>query len=171
MARRFRGEFDQTIDGKGRVSVPAPFRRVIEACDPGWVEGKRPQLVIVYGSEKQRFLDCYTIEAIEEIDARIDLMPKGSKERKVMERLFNGYSADAEVLEDGRVVLPAKLRKKLDLGDKAFFIAAGDHFQLWKPETYQEVESAAVDEWLDDMGDDFDPMSLLPDLPRKSVEG
>lgn len=171
MARRFRGEFDQTIDGKGRVSVPAPFRRVIEAGDPSWTDGQRPNLVIVYGSEKQRYLNCFTMEAIEEIDQRIELMPIGSKERRVMERLFNGYSADAQVLEDGRIMLPAKLRKKLDLEDKAYFIASGDHFQMWKPETYQEVEADSVDEWLDDQPEDFDPMSLLPPLPKKTVEG
>lgn len=166
MARRFRGESEQTVDSKGRVSVPALFRRVVEACDPEWKEGMRPELVIVYGTEKQQFLECYTIEAIEEIDRRIDRMKKGSIERRMVERIYHGHSMPAQIVEDGRIVLPQKLRKKLDLEDKAFFIASGDHFQIWKPSTYEEVELAKVDEWLGQQDEDFDPSSLLPDLPE-----
>lgn len=166
MARRFRGESEQTVDSKGRVSVPALFRRVVEACDPEWKEGMRPELVIVYGTEKQQFLECYTIEAIEEIDRRIDRMKKGSIERRMVERIYHGHSMPAQIVEDGRIVLPQKLRKKLDLEDKAFFIASGDHFQIWKPSTYEELELAKVDEWLGQQDEDFDPSSLLPDLPE-----
>lgn len=167
MARRFRGESEQTVDGKGRVSVPALFRRVVEASDPEWKDGMRPELVIVYGTDKQPHLDCYTVEAIEQIDRRIDRMKKGSIERKMMERIYHGHSMPAQIVEDGRIVLPQKLRKKLDLDDKAFFIASGDHFQIWKPSTYEEVELAKVDEWLDQQDEDFDPSSLLPDLPEE----
>ncbi len=166
MARRFRSESEQTVDSKGRVSVPAPFRRVIEACDPNWSEGQRPNLVIVYGFESHNFLECYTMEAIELIDRRIERMKKGSKERKMLERWYHGHSMDAQVVEDGRIVLPQKLRKKLDLENKAFFIAAGDHFQIWKPETYATEELAREEEWLAQQDEDFDPTILLPDLPE-----
>ena len=47
MARRFRGESLHKVDGKGRVSIPALFRRVIEVCDPNWHEKLPPELVIV----------------------------------------------------------------------------------------------------------------------------
>lgn len=167
MARRFSGEGEQTVDSKGRVSVPALFRRVVEACDPEWKDGLRPELMIVYGTEKQNHLQCYTIEAIEGIHRRIDRMKKGSIERRMLERLYHGHSMPAQIVEDGRIVLPQKLRKKLDLDDKAFFIASGDHFQIWKPSTYEEIEMARVDEWLDQQDDDFDPSSLLPDLPEE----
>lgn len=166
MARRFRGESEQTVDSKGRVSVPAPFRRVIEACDPNWQDGLRPELVIVYGGETQKFLECYTIEAIEQIDRRIDLMKKGSFERRMMERIYHGFATPAQIVEDGRIVLPLKLRKKLALEDKAFFIASGDHFQVWKPSTYEEIEMSKVDAWLSEQDENFDPSSLLPDLPE-----
>jgi MraZ protein len=71
--------------------------------------------------------------------------------------------------EDGRIVLPQKLREKIDLDETAFFIASGDRFQIWKPETYAAEEEARTEAWLDEKGPDFDPMSLLPD--RSGGEG
>ena len=58
-------------------------------------------------------------------------------------------------------MLPAKLRAKIGLDSEAFFIAAGDTFQIWKPETYESVELAKTEAWLDDLPDDFDPMEYL----------
>ncbi|WP_209427041.1 division/cell wall cluster transcriptional repressor MraZ [Pararhodobacter sp. SW119] len=165
MLRRFRGEYHQKVDAKGRVSVPALFRRVVEAGDPEWRDGLRPNLVIVYGTDRQKRLDCFTIEAIEKIDRRIDRMKMGSPERKVLERIYHGHSFPTQVDDDGRIILPSKLREKLDLGEAAFFIAAGDHFELWKPETYDAEERAKADAWLDAQDEDFDPNMLLPDLP------
>ena len=40
-------------------------------------------------------------------------------------------------------------------------IAAGDTFQIWKPETYEAEEAARTEEWLDDLPDDFDPLIFL----------
>ncbi|MCC6001536.1 MAG: division/cell wall cluster transcriptional repressor MraZ [Pararhodobacter sp.] len=166
MVRRFRGESHQKVDTKGRVSIPALFRRVIEAGDPDWSEGKRANLVIVYGTGTQNRFDCFTIEAIDLIDRRIDRMKKGSPERKVLERIYHGHSLPTQLDEDGRILLPQKLREKLALKDSAFFIAAGDHFEIWKPETYEADELAKADEWLSAQDPDFDPNTLLPDLPE-----
>jgi len=58
-------------------------------------------------------------------------------------------------------VLPAKLRQKIGLENEAFFIAAGDTFQVWKPETYEAEELSKTEEWLDELPDDFDPLIFL----------
>ncbi|UZD91803.1 division/cell wall cluster transcriptional repressor MraZ [Cognatishimia activa] len=161
MARRFRGESHHKVDTKGRVSIPASFRRVLESSDPNWKSGETPELVIVYGDHRRNYLECYTIEAIEEVDDKIDALPRGSMERKMLQRLFHGQSFPTSVDETGRLVLPAKLRQKIDLDKEAFFIAAGDTFQIWKPETYEAEELSATEEWLDELPDDFDPLIFL----------
>lgn len=167
MAQTFRGESDHKVDVKGRVSIPALFRRVLQSGDPDWKEGLRPQLVIVYGDHRRKYLECYTIEAINEVDAKIAAMQRGSVGRKMLERLIHGQSFPTEVDGDGRLVLPAKLRAKIELDKEAFFIASGDTFQIWKPETYDTEELAKTEAWLDDQPDDFDPLSLLD----QSAEG
>ncbi|MEL6608151.1 MAG: division/cell wall cluster transcriptional repressor MraZ [Pseudomonadota bacterium] len=161
MARRFRGESHHKVDTKGRVSIPASFRRVLETSDPNWTEGLSPELVIVYGDHRRKYLECYTMDAINEVDDKIDALPRGSIERKMLQRLFHGQSFPTTVDETGRLVLPAKLRAKIDLDKEAFFIAAGDTFQIWKPETYDAEELSKTEEFLDELPDDFDPLSFL----------
>ena len=166
MGRRFRGESQHKVDGKGRVSIPASFRRVLEASDPNWTEGLNPELVIVYGDHRRNYLECYTIEAIQEVDSKIDRLPRGSMERKMLQRLFHGQSFPTNVDETGRLVLPAKLRAKIELDGEAFFIAAGDTFQIWKPETYETEELARTEAWLEELPDDFDPLEYLDRVPE-----
>ena len=161
LARRFRGEGHHKVDGKGRVSIPASFRRVLEAGDPDWTDGLTPGLVIVYGDHRRAYLECYTVQAINQVDAQIEALPRGSMERRMLQRLFHGQSFPTSVDETGRLVLPAKLRAKVGLGTEAFFIAAGDTFQIWKPETYDTEELAKTEAWLDGLPDDFDPLILL----------
>jgi len=157
VGRRFRGESQHKVDAKGRVSIPASFRRVLEAGDPNWKSGENPELVIVYGDQTRNFLECYTMEAIDEVDEKIDAMPRGSLGRRVLQRLYHGQSFPTTVDETGRLVLPAKLRNKIDLEGEAFFFASGDTFQIWKPETYQTEEEKLTEK----LPEDFDPMSFL----------
>ncbi|MCF3593814.1 division/cell wall cluster transcriptional repressor MraZ [Rhodobacteraceae bacterium LMO-12] len=170
MTRRFRGESHHKVDAKGRVSIPALFRRVLEAGDPEWKEGLNPNLVIVYGDHRRKFLECYTMEAIAEVDQQIEDLPRGSMERRMLQRMFHGQSFPTTVDETGRLVLPAKLRAKIALENEAFFIAAGDTFQIWKPETYEEEELAKTDAWLDELPDDFDPLIFLDKAAKGKKE-
>jgi len=161
VSRRFRGESHHKVDTKGRVSIPASFRRVLEASDPNWKPDQAPELVIVYGDHRRSFLECYTMKAIEEVDTKIDALPRGSMERKMLQALFNGQSFPTTVDETGRLVLPAKLRGKINLDGEAFFIGTGDTFQIWNPETYDTQERAKQEAWLDELPEDFDPMQFL----------
>ncbi len=165
MSRRFRGESQHKVDTKGRVSIPASFRRVLEASDPNWKSGETPELVIVYGDHRRAYLECYTMAAIEEVDAKIDALPRGSMQRKMLQAMFNGQSFATMVDETGRLVLPSKLRGKINLDKEAFFVGTGDTFQIWNPATYDNQERAKQEAWLDELPEDFDPMEFLDGTP------
>ncbi len=167
MARRFRGSDTFKVDAKGRVSIPAPFRRVIEASDPDWKEGLRPNIVIVYGPESQDWLDVYSMEAVHEMDAQIALMQRGSPERLMMEELVYGQSFEAQIDDDGRLTIPQKYRDRIGLKSEAFFISAGDYFRIWNPETYESKAARLSARLASQFDEDFDPRSLLPPLPPK----
>ncbi len=159
MTQTFRGEFNLKVDAKGRVSIPATFRRVIEAGDPEWTNSEqRARFVIVYGDQSRRFLECYTMKSIEEVEAQIASLPRGSIRRRKLARLISTYSHHSEVDEDGRIVLPQKLREKIELQGEAYFAAMLDTFQIWKPETFAEAEANPSE-------DDSDLLALL-DAPE-----
>lgn len=145
------------------MSIPASFRRVLEAGDPDWQPKNEPEIIIVFGDETQPYLDCYTVDAANEVDAMIEEMDIGSVEREMLEELFNGQSLSTTIDNTGRIVLPQKLREKLGLaaGGDAFMIATGRTFQIWHPETYEKVKKARRQAWLAEQGEGFNPLSLL----------
>jgi len=167
---KFRGQSLNKVDSKGRVSIPANFRRVLENCDPDWREGDSAGIVIVYGDHRRKYLECFSIEAIERIEERIEQMEEGSQERRLLEHLYTGTVVETSVDETGRLVLPAKLRNKIDLENEAFFIASGDRFKIWKPDVYDQIEAKKVEAALDALPEDFDPLIWSNKRPAKAVK-
>lgn len=150
MAATFRGTFEQKLDLKGRVSIPARFRPVIEDGDPDWPAAKAPSFILVYGGATRNFLEGFPISAMAEVDEKIKAMPRGSAKRAAAELLFSGQTLELTVDETGRIVLPKAQRDKIGLTDTAFFIATGDTFRIWKPETFEaEMATRARAEGLD----------------------
>lgn len=160
MARRFRGSEEVRVDAKGRVSIPAKFRRVFEASDPDWKTGDRPHLVIVFGTSTWKHIQLFTMQAIEEVDEQISALPRGSAARNLLENIYHGHAEEAEIDGDGRLVLPQKLREKIGLTDSAFFIASGDYLKVWTPEAYRE-EERELEARVPEFAPGADPLSLL----------
>ncbi len=161
MSLSFRGEFNQKVDGKGRMSIPADFRRVLEAGDPKLPENANPRMVVLYGPHLKNCLHAYTIDAMREIEEDIKKLPRGGQARKQAARLILGKSWETEIDKDGRIVLPKERREQIDLTGESVMVAAGDYFEIWNADTYRAVEAAETDAFLAEMPEDFDPLSLL----------
>jgi MraZ protein len=157
----FRGKDTNKVDSKGRVSVPASFRRVLEANDPSWVSGQSPSLVIHYGTARKNYLECYSMSAAADVDARIGALPRGSRQRRAMEDYFHASSVPASIDDTGRLVLSKDLRDMIGVTGEALFVAAYDTFKIWNPETYQQQEKPQTDAIFDDLPDDVDPLTML----------
>ncbi len=164
MAGMFIGEHTFKVDGKGRVSIPADFRRELEEGDPLSSQTGRPRMVIVYGHDAQKQLIVHTYEGYKALAADIAALPRGSEKRKIMQRMILNRARPTEVDADGRLVLPQPLRDKIGLDGTAYFAGMGETFEIWKPETFEVEDAKITDGWLAEQGDDFDPLSLLDDL-------
>ena len=160
MIRRFRGESVHRVDQKGRVSIPAPFRRVLEEGDPDWSSDQNPNLVLIYGGRAGTCLEGYTLEGIAGIDAQISNLPTFSRARKALERWLNTQSVYAQVDENGRIVLPARLRDMIGITGEALFAGMGERFQIWSPEAYAE-DMAMLDDWSAGLDPEEDPFAVL----------
>ncbi|MDN5785568.1 division/cell wall cluster transcriptional repressor MraZ [Pseudorhodobacter sp.] len=162
MSDDFRGEYHQKVDNKARVSIPAAFRRVLDAGDPPSAESPRTRIVMVYGGTNRAFVEGYTVRNSDRIAARIRKLPLGSKDRRIAERDLITRSLSVEIDENGRIVLPQKVRDKIGFedGDETTFAGTLESFQIWKRSAY-EAENGTLDGDEDDLPEGVDVLSLL----------
>jgi MraZ protein len=160
MAEAFRGEVYQKVDAKARVSIPAAFRRILEADDPATTYSARPRVYMVYGGKARNFVECYSKRGADLLADDIETMEMGSAERTRAERELISRSVMVEIEPDGRIVLPPKVREKMGFsGDvpsnaEAAFAGFTNRFRLYRREVY-DAELAEDDE------DDTDPLTLV----------
>ncbi len=164
MAGMFIGEHTFKVDGKGRVSIPADFRHELSEGDPLAATSGRPRMVIVYGHTSQKQLIVYTFDGFKALAEEIRALPRGSKRRKIMERMILNLARTTELDSDGRFVLPQMLRDKISLDGTAYFAGMGETFEIWKPETFDDENAQFAEDWIEEMGPGADPLALLDEL-------
>ena len=123
----FLSTFQNRIDSKGRVSVPAPFRQVLDKQDSA--------CIILYPSLKHECLEGSGDERMSEIVQAIDKLDAFSDEREDVETIL----ADARQFNidtDGRIVLPSEFLDYANLENTAIFAGRGKSFQIWEPNAY-----------------------------------
>lgn len=163
----FTGEYQQRVDGKGRMSIPADFRRVLEAGDPeAKAAGANPGLYIQYGPHLNGRLTAQTVESFTvTAEAIMAIRPKNAEEarqRRLAQVSILGNALRLDVDRDGRVVLPLRQREKIGLteGD-VVFLGLGDTFEIWPLVTYEAQVSAQAATELAEMGEGYDPMTAI----------
>ena len=137
---RFVSTFENKIDSKGRVSVPAPFRAVLEN-DAYRSEASRG--IYCYPSLDAPALDAGGERLAQKIDDLLAGLPDYSDERDELSVALYG---DVQVLTidgDGRIVLPRDLRAHAGIEGRVTFVGLGDKFQIWQPEQFSERRQIA----------------------------
>ncbi len=160
----FRGEFSQKVDSKGRMSIPADFRRILELGDPNFPENPNPRLVLLYGEHLKNCLHVYTVAEMAKVAEGIQALPRGSVKRRYASRMILGKSWSTEVDRDGRIVLPKERREQIDLQGEAKMVAMGEFFEIWNPVTFEEMEAIEREEFAKEFEEDLDgldPMAII----------
>ncbi|MGI9426961.1 MAG: division/cell wall cluster transcriptional repressor MraZ [Hyphomicrobiaceae bacterium] len=137
---RFVSTFQNKIDAKGRVSVPAPFRAILDR--DGYREGAAGG-VYCYPSIDAPALDAGGERLAQKIDQLLGGLADYSDERDELSLALYG---DVQVLTidgDGRIVIPPTLREHAQLGAKVTFVGLGDKFQIWDPGQFDERRARA----------------------------
>lgn len=132
---RFVSTFTNKIDAKGRVSVPASFRAVLDR------DGYRAADAIgiyCYPSLDAPALDCGGEKLVRKVDALLENLPDYSDERDELSVALYGDSRTLSIDGDGRIVLPEEFREHAGLQNRATFVGLGDKFQIWEPERFED---------------------------------
>ncbi len=137
---RFVSTFTNKIDGKGRVSIPASFRAVLER-DGYSAAGARG--VYCYPSLDARALDCGGERLAQKIDGLLAGLPDYSDERDQLSVALYGESQVLALDGDGRIVLPEALRAHAGLVSSVAFVGMGDKFQMWEPDAFETRRALA----------------------------
>lgn len=169
---RFQGESRIKVDGKGRVSIPAKFRRVLQASDARMQPGGAPRLYIAYGNPTADYLECLSGDAFDEIDATIRNEKRGTKLRIMLEHLYYSKCDETTVDDNGRLVLSPSAREKIGLGDEALFQGRGDKFHIIRPQDGADTDNS-IEALFTELGQGnefFDPLSLAGDAPATRDE-
>lgn len=129
----FMGEYNHTIDAKGRLIVPSKFR---EALGDEFVvtKGMDGCLFVFDNSEWQAFVK------------KLRDLPMIDKEARQFTRFFLAGAASLEVDKQGRILLPAVLREFADITKDAVLVGVGNRVEIWSKDrwegtiTYQDME-------------------------------
>ena len=137
---RFVSTFTNKIDAKGRVSIPAPFRAVLE-CDR-YGDGPTPA-VYCYPSLDAPALDAGGERLAQKIDGLLSGLPDYSDERDELSVALYGDVQVLSIDQDGRIVLPEKLRAHAGIGAEVAFVGLGEKFQMWEPGRFEARRARA----------------------------
>jgi MraZ protein len=157
----FVGQHENKIDAKGRMSIPADFRKVLDGGDADREAGSFPRLHLVIGDHRRDYVEGMTMARIGAIRRQILALPPMDKRRRDMEKFYYIRSVQLAVDETGRIVVPPVIRQKLGLEGSAVVLGRGESLEIWRPETYEaSEEDMAADP---DIGfdPDADPMTYL----------
>ncbi len=122
----FLGEYEHTIDAKGRMAVPAKFRAQM---DRGAVISKGMGAC----------LSVYTRDRWDEKSA--DLVEgKTSEDLRDFERRIYPSASEVELDAQGRMSIPLKLRTYAKLENEVTVAGVRDHFEIWDRATWQAYQ-------------------------------
>lgn len=129
----FMGEYNHTIDTKGRLIIPSKFREVLG-----------DEFVVTKGMD-----GCLFVFADPEwraFEEKLRSLPMIDKEARQFTRFFLAGAASVEVDKQGRILLPSVLREFADITKDAVLIGVGSRIEIWSKDrwegtvTYQDME-------------------------------
>ena len=120
----FMGEYNHTIDEKGRIIIPSKFRELLG-----------DSFVVTQGLDGCLFV--YPNEDWENFVEGLKKLP-GNKEARQLQRYFMAGAALCEVDKQGRILIPQKLRQQAGLLKDVVFVGVLSKIEIWSKERWEE---------------------------------
>ena len=136
----FMGEYNHTIDEKGRLIVPTKFREQLGEA-----------FVITKGNDG--CLAIYTNEAWETFMKKIQSLP-ANKDIRTYVRNIVGSSSDAATDKQGRVLVPGNLREYAGLDKDVVLVGVIDKIEVWDKERWtKQTDIDNIDDIAEEMAE------------------
>ncbi|HEX3772388.1 MAG TPA: division/cell wall cluster transcriptional repressor MraZ [Polyangiaceae bacterium] len=133
----FRGRYEHTIDAKGRTSVPARYRDVLDAA------GERR---IVLTSALDPCLVAYTLAEWTAFEERLAKLPQFDRAVQKLKRIYVSGAVECEFDDVGRILVPPTLREYAHLKKEVLWAGSGRYAELWDREAWERQFDTTDDE-------------------------
>jgi MraZ protein len=121
----FLGQYEHAIDEKGRLTIPARYRELLE--NGAYITQGFDQNLIVM-----------TSPTFEQIYQRVNQMNLADPLARQLKRLIFSNADRLEVDKAGRILIPSFLRQPCQLDNAAVIVGSGAYFEIWSPEAWKK---------------------------------
>lgn len=123
------GEYEHTIDEKGRVAVPSRLR-----------DAFRDGMVLSRGFD--RCILAYPLDEWRQVATTISALPATqARNRRLSRSAFSG-AYEVEIDRQGRILLPLPLREYAGIGNGVVIAGVNTHLEIWAADHWQEERRA-----------------------------
>ena len=132
----FLSSYENRLDTKGRISVPAAFRSSLN--------NENFAGVVLYRSFTHNCIEGVSMSRMEKIANATDDMNMFDSELDDISALV---FADARPLlfdVTGRIIIPNDLLKHANITDSALFVGRGNSFQIWNPSDFEKIQQTSL---------------------------
>ena len=131
----FLSSYENRIDKKGRVSVPATFRSHLSSMGYNGF--------ISYPSFNHSALEACSQDRIEKLSNTIDSLNPFEEKRDFFATSILSESTNLQFDSEGRISLSSKLLKHAKIKNSMLFVGQGQTFQIWEPTAFEKFKTSA----------------------------
>ncbi len=133
------GEYEHTIDAKGRLSMPSKLRR-----DMG------EAFIVTKGLDGCLF--AFSQEEWKNFETKLKSLPLSDKNARNFVRFFLAGATECEIDKQGRFLIPSNLRIAANLEKEAVIIGVGTRLEIWNKDVWiSKDEEISADEIAENM--------------------
>ena len=131
----FLSSYENKLDKKGRVSVPASFRSYLSSLGYNGV--------ICYPSFNNQSIEACSQDRIEKLSNTIDSLNPFEEKRDYFATSILSESISLQFDSEGRISMPTKLLKHAKIKNNMLFVGQGKTFQIWEPSIFEKFKAQA----------------------------
>jgi len=132
----FLGQYEHTIDEKGRLIVPAKYR-----------EPLGDNFIITYGLDVCLFV--YSLEEWKTLAEKLKLLPLGQRDARAFKRILFSRAANCTIDSQGRVIIMKYLRDYARIDKEVMIIGVSDRIEIWSKDIWQKYFDKIEDSYED----------------------
>jgi MraZ protein len=140
----FMGEYNHTIDTKGRLIVPSKFREILG-----------DEFVVTKGLDGCLFV--YPNEEWSAFEEKLRTLPLTNKNARQFSRFFLAGAATCEVDKQGRILIPGVLREFAELEKDVVLVGVLSRIEIWSKSKW--MESNVYDD-MEDIAEHMEELGL-----------